>query len=80
MRLSVKDIFDGMHPSERLVTIKTTHGDDQLFVDGSIINDRSIPVSHALGSHNGHRLVELPRETVKGIWRVWVDQSDLVEV
>jgi dCTP deaminase len=77
MRLAVQNITEGMHPSEKLVTIKTEEGLDQLFVDGSIVENGTIPVSHALGQHNGHRLVELPRETMRGIWRVWVEKADL---
>jgi hypothetical protein len=78
MRLSITEELQGMHPSERLVTVKTESGTVQLFVDSLTIKDNRIPVSHPLEGHNGHRLVELPRETTSGVWRVWVDLSDLV--
>ena len=76
-RLSIKGHAEGMHPGEWLVIIDTRDGEEELFVDRSIVKDESIPVGYPVGRSNGHLLVELPRETMRGKWRVWVDNGQL---
>ncbi|MDR3497082.1 MAG: hypothetical protein P4L82_20995 [Ancalomicrobiaceae bacterium] len=80
MRLTIAGATAGMHPSEQLVTITTRDGREELFVDGSQIEQDSIPVGFPVGRSNGHVLVELPRETMRGNWRVWVDLKQLTEM
>lgn len=79
MRLTTSKIEEGMHPSEKLVSVQTKDGMEQLFVDTGHLEADSILVSHPLGKQNGHRLVELPNETTRGIWRVWVEAKHLKE-
>jgi hypothetical protein len=51
-------------------------GSEQLVVDvRSIDEHHSLDVGYPVGQHNGHFLVELPRETFKGAWRVWVGRG-----
>jgi hypothetical protein len=56
-----------MHPSEKLVSVQTKDGMEQLFVNAGHLEADSIPVSHPLEQQNGHQLVELPNETTRGI-------------
>jgi hypothetical protein len=67
MRLTASKIEDGMHPSEKLVSVQTKDGMEQLFVNAGHLEADSIPVSHPLEQQNGHQLVELPNETTRGI-------------
>lgn len=78
-RLAIKGQGTGMHPGECLVVIETKDGEEELFVDRSIVTGESIPVGYPVGRSNGHVLVELPRETMRGKWRVWVGTSQLQE-
>lgn len=77
LRISRSD--PGMHRSERLLTIETRDGPEEVFVDDSLVIDGKLDVSHPVGQQNGHVLVELPRESMRGKWRIWVQQSQLVE-
>lgn len=79
MLLSVVDTCPGMHPSEKLVSVQTRDGIEQLFVDSNVVKDNKIPVSYPLGHTNDHQLVELPSETLRGIWRIWVSMNDLTK-
>lgn len=78
-RLTIKDQESGMHPGEALVVIETKDGEEELFLDKGLVTARSIPVGYPLGTSNGHVLVELPRETMRGKWRVWVERAQLRE-
>jgi hypothetical protein len=79
MRLRVVKIEPGMHPSEQLVTISTSSGNEQLIVDKNLLdfNNNSLLVSHPLAEQKNTKLIELPRETMRGFWRVWVEESNL---
>jgi hypothetical protein len=75
MRVKIEEVGAGQHPSEKIVKIETTDGPEQLVVDQRSIQDQSLDVGYPVGNHNGHLLVELPRETFRGAWRVWVDKG-----
>jgi hypothetical protein len=79
MRVKIEEIGIGQHPSERVVKIETTEGPEQLVVDGRSIEQQSLDVGYPIGQHNGHFLVELPRETFKGAWRVWVETGTVIK-
>jgi hypothetical protein len=66
-----------MYRDEVLVIVATRDGEEQVILDdASVIRDR-IDVGNPVGRSNGHLLVELPRETTRGKWRVWVEEKDL---
>jgi hypothetical protein len=75
-RLVIRGESKGMHPSEALVEIDTVDGTEELFVDKSIVSSNSIP-AWPLDSAENRVLVELPRETMRGRWRVWVRKDAL---
>ena len=80
MRVRIEEVGVGQHPSERIVKVRTIGGSEQLVVDKRSIRDQSLDVGYPVGQHNGTELlVELPRETFSGAWRVWIDRATVVE-
>lgn len=79
MRLKVKTIGDGQHPSESVVVLETADGgSEELIVDKRSISNETLRIGYPISRDGDRLLVELPRETLRGSWRVWVKQ-DLVE-
>jgi hypothetical protein len=78
MRVKIQEIGSGQHPSEKVVKVETIEGPEQLVVDKRSIQNLSLDVGFPVGQNNGHFLVELPRETARGSWRVWVDKGIVV--
>jgi len=79
MRMKVREIGPGLHPSEVVVEVKTIGGPERLVVDRESISDKTLFVGwRPLGDKNGQWLVELPNETMTGTWRVWVKQKDII--
>jgi hypothetical protein len=62
---------DGPVPSEILVQIPTVDGPEEVVVHRDQVNEKGIEAGH-IGDKGEMSLVELPRETVSGLWRVWV--------
>jgi hypothetical protein len=79
MRVRIEEVGSGQHPSEKIVKVETVEGPEQLIVDKRSIRDHSLDVGFPVGQQNGHFLVELPRETFRGEWRVWVEKGIVVE-
>jgi len=79
MRLKVEKVSEGLHPSETIVSVKTSTGLERVVVSARSIVSGSIPVGWPLGTSNQLTLVELPRETETGSWRVWVPSDELIE-
>jgi hypothetical protein len=79
MRLKVEKISEGLHPSEAVVTVQTSTGPERVVVSIRSIDTDSIPVGWPLGKKEGLTLVELPRETETGAWRIWVPSDQLIE-
>jgi hypothetical protein len=79
MRVMVREIGPGLHPSEVVVEVQTAGGPERLVVDREAISDKTLFVGwRPLGEKNGQLLVELPNETMTGTWRVWVRRRDIV--
>ena len=79
MRLLVDEIGKGLHPSEILVAVRTVDGTHRLVVSNRAISQKSISVGFPVGERTDAVLVELPRETQSGAWRVWVPKDQLIE-
>jgi len=77
MRLKVKHIGEGLHPSEVVVEVNTLSGPQRMFVDRRAVDDKdwSLAVGAPLRRDDTSLLVELPRETMSGSWRVWVPEN-----
>lgn len=79
-RLKVQHVGNGQHPSEVVVSVRTADGiDEELIVDAQSIKNGSVRVGYPIVAQDSRFLVELPRETLGGKWRVWVEKGNLVE-
>lgn len=77
MRIEVNQIGGGLHPEEVVVSVATREGSAELAVDRSSLKGTSISVGWPVGQEGDFYLVELPRETFQGYWRVWVPKSSV---
>jgi hypothetical protein len=77
MRLKCRPLMNGPGPSETTVSITTSEGKDQLVVDSELVHGDLLEVLRVLEQDKDRALVELPRESVSGRWRVWVPRSAL---
>ena len=80
MRLKVAEISEGLHPSETVVSVNTSKGAERVVVSTRSIESNSIPVGWPLGTAEKLTLVELPRETESGAWRIWVPSDELIQI
>jgi hypothetical protein len=79
MRVKVREIGRGLHPSEAVVEIRTATGLERLVVDRKSIQEGTIFVGwRPLAEKKGQWLIELPRETMSGTWRVWIKHSEIL--
>lgn len=80
MRLQIRKISDGPGPGEVVVEVTTMTGaTEQVVVHVTGMVGDTIDVGYPLASSEEQRLIELPRESVSGKWRLWVPQSAIVE-
>jgi len=77
MHVKVREIGEGLHPSEVVVSVRTREGEENLAVSRSSLVDATLPVGWPVGQDDDHFLVELPHETFRGYWRVWVPKGDV---
>ena len=78
-RVKVRTVGDGQHPSEAVVSVTTAEGkQEELIVDKrSVEKEGWLRIGYPLRSEAGQYLIELPRETVRGSWRVWVRENQV---
>jgi hypothetical protein len=72
MRLKVRRLGEGLHPSEMFVSVETKDGPQDLAVHPSSIHSNTVIVGWPVGRKGRYLLVELPRPTSTGTRRVWV--------
>ena len=77
MRLRVERIGEGLDPREVVVAVQTRGGREELAVDETSLRGTMLNVGWPVGQRDDDFLVELPRETFRGFWRVWVPKSDV---
>jgi hypothetical protein len=79
LRVKVEQVREGQHPSEVVVSVTTADGGrEELIVDRRSLHDGTLEVGYPVGRDRDRVLVELPRETLRGVWRVWVSATSLV--
>ncbi|HEX4303485.1 MAG TPA: hypothetical protein VHZ78_11890, partial [Rhizomicrobium sp.] len=78
MRIKVQEIGSALHPSERVVEVKTATGKERLIVDRRAIENSTVSIGSPISRNGDLWLVELPRETMAGVWRIWIKSSSLV--
>lgn len=79
MRLKIEKQGEGLHPNEAVVAVNTKDGPVMMVVDQAIIfPDDSVVIGWPVASDSNGFLVELPRETENGSWRVWVPETEII--
>jgi hypothetical protein len=79
MFIRCRKLMDGPGPSEALVSVITTDGEEEVVVYAGLLSNGSLEVGPRLLSNNDRVLVELPREAASGRWRVWIPTSEVLE-
>ena len=79
MRVKVERVREGLHPSEVVVAVATADGIERLIVDRRSLEGDAIAIGYPVGQDGDLLLVELPRETQTGLWRVWVRKELVTE-
>jgi hypothetical protein len=74
MRIRTEKQEAGSIPSEKVVAIRTIGGTEEVIVHSSQVDANGVEVG-LVGQKGDDLLVELPRETLSGRWRVWVPRS-----
>jgi hypothetical protein len=70
-------IFDGAGPSEKVVQISTVDGLEEVIVYSGLVREKKLEVGPVLQKKDNNALVELPRESASGRWRLWVPETEL---
>jgi hypothetical protein len=70
-------LADGPGPSEKIIAIATTDGKEEIVLHSSALVGRDSIEVGVVGYKDDKALVELPRESASGRWRVWVHRSAL---
>jgi hypothetical protein len=76
MRIKITAKEEGAVPSETVVTIPTTSGPEDVVVHATQVSAGGVEVGY-IRKKGTEVLVELPRESVSGRWRVWVSESEV---
>jgi hypothetical protein len=68
-------VTDGLMPNEKIARIETADGktEEVAVSDQNVHGDKLI--AFEIGRSEGNVLVELPRESASGRWRVWVKEA-----
>jgi hypothetical protein len=78
MWVKVRRVGKALHPSEEVVEIETATGSERLVVARKSVERNAIYVGEPVGQRGDNWLVELPRETMSGAWRVWVKSKTVI--
>lgn len=79
-QVKIEQVREGQHPSEVVVAVRTADGgSEKLVVDKRSIRNDALDVGYPVGEDKDKLLVELPRESVRGLWRVWVNRDSVIE-
>jgi len=78
--IKIQVLGEGQHPSEVFVAVRTADGVvENVIVDHHSIDNDTLEVGFPVGGDEKRFLVELPRETVNGQWRVWMRRDDVLD-
>src|SRR5271169_3963552 len=79
LRVRVETVRPGQHPSEVVVAVTTADGDrEELIVDQRSLQNDTLRIGYPVAGEENRLLVELPRETLRGRWRIWVKPESLI--
>ena len=78
MRLRVEHLADGPGPGEVVIAVTTASGSkEQVVVHRTVVEEDAIEIGHPIHCDEDRWLVELPRESASGKWRLWVESKSL---
>ncbi len=78
-RIAIETVEDGLHPSEVVVTLRTADGKtEEVAVDRRLVESKQLQ-AYPIGSEQDRVLVELPRETMSGAWRIWMPRGSVFD-
>ena len=78
--LKYENLSEGPLPSEKIVQFRTLKGLEEIVVPQSQTSNGFLRVDSVGRDKDADRvLVELPRESVAGHWRVWVSSNMVTE-
>lgn len=70
-------VSDGLMPNEKVARIETADGrSEEVAVAVQNIHDNRL-MAFEIGRSEGKVLVELPRESASGRWRIWVKETTI---
>ena len=69
------NIEDGLMPSEKVARIDTAEGLSEEFTVSVKQVEGQTVIATCIGKENGNVLLEMPRESASGKWRVWVSDD-----
>jgi len=75
MLLKVEQASPALHPNEVVVAIKTPSGLERLVVHRRALLNNALEIGYPISERDDLYLIELPRETMSGLWRVWVPRA-----
>lgn len=78
MRIKITTVGEGLHPDEVVIALETRDGIEGLVVDRQHLDDDYLHIGWPVGGDGAFYLVELPRETFRGRWRVWMKKDKLL--
>lgn len=77
-RVPCQTVLVGPGPDEVVVKIYTAdQGWEEVIVSKNSVTDRGLAVAQ-VGLDQRKALIELPRESVSGKWRLWVEASEVL--
>ena len=76
MTASIKcTISDGLMPTEKIARIETADGKaEEVAVYAQNVHNDTLK-AFVIGREKGNVLIELPRESASGRWRIWVKEA-----
>ena len=78
MKVKVQNMGQALHPSEVIVGVKTNSGIEHLVINKRALVQDALDIGYPINEDtNNNYLVELPRETLSGSWRVWVSKDQV---
>lgn len=77
MKIKVTEVSEGIHPSEVVVSVNTIDGAENLVVSRRSLRSGSLDIGFPIRREDNTYLIELPRETLSGSWRVWVKTDEI---
>lgn len=77
-KVKVDRVDEGLIASEKVVTLKTTGGEEEFPVQASKVTDKVVSSAALICEGQDNTvLIEMPRESASGRRRVWVQRSQL---